>query len=588
MILDKINQPKDLKMLSFEEMEKLAEEIRSAILNRVSKIGGHVGPNLGMVETTIAMHYVFNSPIDKIVFDVSHQCYPHKILTGRKNGFLKKEDFSKVSGYTNPDESEHDFFRVGHTSTSVSLACGLAKARDLKKEKGNVIAVIGDGSLSGGEAFEGLDNAAELNSNFIVIVNDNDMSIAPNYGGIYQNLKLLRETEGKAECNFFKALGFNYCYVKDGNNIQELIHAFEKVKDTNHPIVVHIQTVKGKGVEYAEKNKEAWHWSIPFEIENGMKKIDTNANQPTYPIITAKYLLEKAKEDKKVMVITPATPGVCGFTPEIRKELGEQFVDVGIAEEHAIAYASGIAKNGAKPVVAISSSFMQRTYDQLSQDLAMNDSGAVILVYRNGISSTDMTHLGGFDIPLASNIPNIVYLAPTCQEEYLAMLEWGIEQNKYSVMIRVPNDKEVRKRNIPVPKDYSDINKYKIEEEGEEVAIIALGNFYALGKRVKDKLREDLKINATLINPRYITGVDTNLLGDLKKKHTLVITLEDGILDGGFGEKISRFYGDSNMKVLNFGAKKEFTDRVPLQELYQKYHLTEDLIASDIEKILKG
>lgn len=586
MILDKINEVKDIKTLSLPEMEKLAEEIRKAILNRVSKIGGHVGPNLGIVEATIAMHYVFNSPIDKIVFDVSHQCYAHKILTGRKNGFLNEEDFHKVSGYTNPDESEHDIFTVGHTSTSVSLACGLAKARDLKNETGNIIAVIGDGSLSGGEAFEGLDNVAELNSNFIVIVNDNDMSIAPNYGGIYKNLKLLRDTEGKAECNLFKALGFDYCYVKNGNTIQELIQDFKKVKDSNHPIVVHIRTLKGKGLDYAETNKEAWHFSTPFEIKSGNKKIISNVNSQTYQEITTKYLVEKAKKDKKVMIITPAIPRICGFTPEIRKELGTQFMDVGIAEEHAIAYASGLAKNGAKPVIAMSSSFIQRTYDQLSQDLAMNNSSAVILVYRNGISGTDQTHLGGFDIPLISNIPNIVYLAPTCEEEYMSMLEWGMEQNEKSVVIRVPNAMVI-KRKIEVQKDYSNINEYKIEEEGEKVAIIALGNFYSLGSKVKQKLKENLNIKATLINPRYITGIDTKMLESLKKEHELVITLEDGVLDGGFGEKIARFYSSSNMKVLNFGAKKEFTDRIPLQELYQRYHLTEDLIVSDIINMIK-
>lgn len=587
MILDKINEPKDLKVLSLKEMEELADDIRKAIINRVSAIGGHVGPNLGIVEATIAMHYVFNSPIDKIVFDVSHQCYPHKILTGRKNGFLEQEDFDKVSGYTNPEESEHDIFKVGHTSTSISLACGLAKARDLKNGTENIIALIGDGSLSGGEAFEGLDNAAELNSNFIVVVNDNDMSIAPNYGGIYKNLKLLRETDGKAECNFFKSLGFDYCYVKNGNNIEELIQTFEKVKNINHPIVVHIKTLKGKGLDYAEQNKEAWHWSIPFDIENGNKKVGKNTSVvQTYPELTAKYLEKKAEEDKRLMVITPAIPGICGFTLEFRKKLGKQFIDVGIAEEHAIAYSSGLAKNGAKPVVAMSSSFIQRTYDQLSQDLAMNHSSAVILVYRNGISSTDMTHLGGFDIPLISNIPNIMYLAPTCEEEYLSMLEWGIEQKEHSVVIRVPND-IVIKRNIEVQSDYANKNEYKIEEQGEKVAIIALGNFYSLGKKVKEKLKEKKNIKATLVNPRYITSLDTKTLEDLKKEHELVVTLEDGVLDGGYGEKIARFYGNSNVKVLNFGAKKEFADKVPLQELYQRYHLTDDLIVSDIMDIIQ-
>ncbi len=579
MILEKINEPKDLKDLNNEEMKVLSKEIRDAILNRVSKIGGHVGPNLGVVELTIALHYVFNSPIDKIVFDVSHQCYPHKILTGRKEGFTDSTKFNEISGYTNPQESNHDIFAIGHTSTSISLACGLAKARDLKGSNENIIAIIGDGSLSGGEAFEGLDNVAELNSNFIVVVNDNDMSISPNYGGIYKNLKLLRETNGKAECNFFKSLGFDYCYIEDGNNIESLIKTFQEVKDINHPIVVHINTLKGKGVKYAEDNKEEWHYSGPFEIESGNKIIKETGE--TYTQLTANYLLEKAKEDKKVMVITPATSNICGFTKEFKKELGNQFIDVGIAEEHAIAYASGLAKNGAKPVIGIHSSFIQRTYDQLSQDLAINKNPAVILVYRSGISGGNVTHLGMFDIPLISNIPNLVYLAPTCKKECISMLEWGIEQTDYPVIIRVPNTEAVE-RNIDIENNYSKLNKYKVEENGKKVAIIALGNFYELGKKVKNMLKEQKNIDATLINPRYITGIDEKLLQELKQNHEIVITLEDGVLDGGFGEKISRFYGNSKMKVLNFGAIKEFTDRESLKELYKRYHLTEELIMKDI------
>lgn len=584
MVLQRINETKDLRNLNKEEMNLLAEEMREAIMNRVSKVGGHVGPNLGVVELTIALHYVFNSPIDKIVFDVSHQCYPHKILTGRKEGFIDHSKFNEISGYTNPKESKHDIFKIGHTSTSISLACGLVKARDLKGDKENIIAVIGDGSLSGGEAFEGLDNAAELDSNFIVVVNDNDMSISPNYGGIYKNLKLLRDTEGKAECNFFKSLGFDYCYVKDGNDTESLIKTFQRIKDIDHPIVVHINTLKGKGVAYVENNKEAWHWSGPFEIENGNKII--NGNSKIYTQLTTEYLLEKTKRDKSIMVITPATSNICGFTTKFREELGKQFIDVGIAEEHAIAYASGLAKNGAKPVIGIHSSFIQRAYDQLSQDLSLNKTSAVILVVRSGISGSDATHLGMFDIPLISNIPNIVYLAPTCKKEYISMLEWGIEQKEHPVIIRVPNTTVVE-RDIELENDYSNINKYKIEEQGEKVAIIALGNFYELGQKVKCILKEQKNINATLINPRYITGIDTEVLEELKQNHKLVITLEDGILDGGFGEKITRFYGDSNMKVLNFGAKKEFTDREKLEELYKRYHLTEGLIVEDIMNVIK-
>lgn len=578
-MLEKINNPSNLKKLTQMELQNLSNEIRNAILNRVSTIGGHVGPNLGTIELTIALHYVFNSPIDKIIFDVSHQCYTHKILTGRKNGFLDANSFQEISGYTNPLESEHDIFKIGHTSTSISLACGLAKARDLKANTENIIAVIGDGALSGGEAYEGLNNASELNSNFIIIVNDNDMSISPNYGGIYKNLKLLRETKGKAENNIFKSLGFDYCYVEEGNDIQILIETFTKIKDINHPIVVHIKTLKGKGLDYAIEDKESWHWSIPFDLETGNKK--NNNLVKGYPDITTEYLLNLAKKDKDLMVITPAVSNICKFSPNFRKELGKQFVDVGIAEEHAIAFASGLAKSGANPVLGMHSSFIQRTYDQISQDLSINKSPATILVFRGSISDTDITHLGIFDIPLICNIPDVVYLAPTCKEEYLSMLNWSVKQKDYPVFIRVPNAPLIE-RNINFLEDYSNLNKYKVEEEGEEVAILALGSFYSLGVKVKNLLKEKENISATLINPRFITGLDTDLLEKLKEKHKIVITLEDGVLNGGFGEKVSSFYGTSSMRVLNFGAKKEFTDRIPIKELFERYHLTEEQIVLDI------
>lgn len=581
-ILRDINNPEDIKKLSINEMNILAEEIREALLNRVSNKGGHVGPNLGIVELTIAMHYVFNSPMDKIIFDVSHQSYPHKIITGRKNGYINNEEFNKVSGYTNPDESEHDAFKVGHTSTSISLACGVAKARDLKNEKRNVIAVIGDGSLSGGEALEGLNNASQLNSNLIIIVNDNSMSIAENHGGIYTNLELLRNTEGKAENNIFKAIGLDYCYIKEGNNIAQLIEVLNKVKDTSHPIVVHINTLKGKGLSYAEENKELWHWRAPFNRQTGEIKI--KSTRESYEEITAEYLLNKAKRDKDVVVLTAATPGICGFTSEFRKDLGNQYVDVGIAEEHLVAFASGLAKSGAKPVVGIHSSFIQRAYDQLSQDLAINKSPAVILVYRGGISSADATHLGLFDITLISNIPNIVYLAPTCLEEYIAMLEWGIEQKEHPVVIRVPSQEVIRK-NIQFDSNYSEINKYKIDKQGKDVCVIGVGNFYKIGEQVIECL-EKQNIHATLIDPRYITGVDEELLEKIKDSHKVVITIEDGVLDGGFGEKISRFYGNSNIKVLNYGAKKEFTDSVKKEDLYTRYRLNPEQITQDIMNCL--
>ena len=580
-ILDKINSPQDVKKLSIDEMNTLAGEMREAIITKVNTTGGHMAPNLGIVEATIAMHYVFNSPQDKIIFDVSHQCYPHKMLTGRKEGFTNPDKYYSYSGYTNPKESKHDIFKVGHTSTSVSLATGAAKARDLKGEKGNVIALIGDGSLSGGEAFEGFDNAATLDSNIIIIVNDNDMSIAPNSGGLYKNLKLLRETNGKAECNFFKSLGFDYYFIQDGNDLNQLIDTFEKVKDINHPTVVHMCTLKGKGLVAAEQNKEKFHWILPGTLDE-KEDLQPAAVEESYLTVTNDYILNKVKQDPAVIAISAATPGAYGFTPEFRKQLGKNYTDVGIAEEHAVAYASALAKSGAKPILPLLSSFVQRTYDQLSQDLALNNSPATLLIHWGGISDADATHLGCFDIPLISNIPNIVYLAPVNKEEYLRMLDWAVEQNDYSVAIRVPFGKFVSS-GAEDTTDYSKLNKYKIVEEGEDVAIIALGSFFELGRQVKEKLG----LNATLINPHYITGIDEELLESLKSNHKLVITLEDGILDGGFGEKISRFYGGSDMKVLNYGAKKEFTDLVPLNELYERYHLTPDLIVKDIKECLK-
>ena len=582
MILDKVSMPSDLKSLSVSEMKELAGEIRKLIIKKVNTIGGHMAPNLGIVEATIALHYVFNSPVDKFVFDVSHQCYPHKILTGRKEGFLEESKYLKYTGYTAPNESEHDLFTIGHTSTSVSLATGVAKARDLKGEKANVIALIGDGSLTGGEALEGLNNAACLDSNMIIVVNDNDMSIAENHGGIYDNLKLLRETEGKAESNFFKTIGFDYIFVKEGNDIEKLIEVFNKVKDINHPIIVHICTLKGCGLAVAEQNKEKFHWILPGTLDDD--KIERTSDEG-YEAITCNYILEKVKQDKTVIAVNAATPGVFGFSKEFREKLGKQYTDVGIAEEHAVGYISALAKQGAKPIFAVMSSFVQRTYDQLSQDLCLNNSPATILVYWGGISGADCTHLCTFDIPLISNIPNMVYLAPTNKEEYLAMLDWSVEQTQYPVAIRVPSCELVSTGKIDKT-DYSKLNKYQVVENGENVAILGLGSMFKLAQNVKQELLSKLGINATLINPKFITGVDKELLVELKKNHKVVITLEDGILDGGFGEKITRFYGASDMKVLNYGAKKEFTDRVPVEELYQRYRLTKEQIVQEIKEII--
>ncbi|ETI90804.1 MAG: 1-deoxy-d-xylulose-5-phosphate synthase [Clostridium butyricum DORA_1] len=586
MYLEKINSPEDVKNLSINEMKELSSEIRQVLLKKLSEHGGHIGPNLGIVELTVALHHVFNSPQDKIVYDVSHQSYIHKMLTGRRDAFINSEKYDDVSGYTNPHESEHDFFNIGHTSTSVSLACGLAKARDLKDEKDNIIAIIGDGSLSGGEAFEGLNNAAEAGTNMIIIVNDNDMSIAENHGGLYKNLKELRDTNGKSECNFFKSMGLDYYYVNDGHDFDQLISVFNKVKDTDHPVVIHIHTIKGKGFELAETNKEQWHWGMPFVLETGDSKLPMS-DAEDYGDLTAKYLLNEMKQDPTVAVITSGTPGVLGFSPERRAEAGRQFIDVGIAEEHAVALASGMAANGGKPVYGVYSTFLQRTYDQISQDLCINNNPAVILVTLASVyGMNDVTHLGLYDIGMMSNIPNLVYLAPTCKEEYFAMLKWSMNQQDHPVAIRIPAMGVINSGNEDNT-DYSELNKYQVTKQGKDVAVIALGDFYQLGQSLVEKLSSENGIDATLINPKYITGLDEELLETLKKEHKLVITLEDGILEGGFGERIARYYGSSDVKVLNYGIKKEFLDRYVPDELMKKNRITPEQISEDIMNILK-
>lgn len=581
MLLENIYSPKDVKVLTMKQLHELAQEIRDGILNRDSHIGGHVGPNLGIVEVTIAMHYVFNCPEDKFVFDVSHQSYPHKMLTGRAFGYYDNNRFQEISGYSSPTESpEYDQFELGHTSTSISLASGLQKARDIKGTKENIIVVIGDGSLSGGEALEGLDEVGELGTGIVIVVNDNEMSIAENHGGLYKNLALLRETNGQAECNLFRAMGLDYQYIADGNDVETLIKAFQQVKGIDHPIVLHIHTEKGKGYAPAEQNKEPWHWSMPFDIETGKPKAEGGGED--YGNMTAEYLLEEMKKDKHLVAVTSGTPTVAGFFKARREEAGAQHVDVGIAEEQAVAMISGMAKGGIRPVYNVYSTFIQRTYDQIAQDLCINNNPAVINIFCASLyGMNDITHIGFYDIPMLSNIPNLVYLAPTCWEEYKAMLAWGIKQTSHPVAIRVPGG-AVTHSDEQFDEDYSALNRFKMPHKGSKVAIVALGAFYGLGKQVAEMLKEQKGIDATLINPRYITGLDEEMLESLKADHEKVITLEDGALEGGFGEKIARFYGDSDMKTHCFGIKKGLYDRYDYQQLAKDNELTPEQIVARI------
>ena len=585
MYIESIQSPADLKSFDLKTLQIVADETRQAVLNRVSKHGGHIGPNLGFVEATVALHYVFNAPVDKFVFDVSHQCYPHKVLTGRAAGFLGNvDDMDAISGYSSPSESPvYDNFEVGHTSTSISLATGLQKARDMKGTKENIIAIIGDGSLSGGEAFEGLDEASELGTGIIIVVNDNEMSIAENHGGIYKNLRALRESNGCCAHNWFKAWGFEYKYLEEGNDIGKLIEVFCSVKDTDKPTVVHIHTEKGHGYAPAVTNKEAWHWGMPFNLADGSRP-QTELGE-TYEQLFADWMLREMEHDKTLIAVTAGTPAAGGFTPEKRQQAGPQHLDMGIAEEQAVAMISGMAKGGLRPVWTVYSTFIQRTYDQIAQDLCINSNPAVINVMWGGTGTmNDITHICLFDIPMLCSIPGLIYLAPTTCEEYFAMLRWAIEQNQKPIAIRVPSN-GVHHATTMVDTTYSYEPRYQLVQEGEKVALIAAGSFYQKGESVV-RLLAAHGIQATLINPRYLHAVDADMLERLKLRHQLVVTLEDGCKDGGFGERIASYYGTSDMKVLVGGVKKGLYDRFDQEQLLADNRLLDDQIVADILDIL--
>ena len=595
MYIEKIQSPADLKGMDIKTLNTVADETRRAVLNRVSKHGGHVGPNLGFVEATVALHYVFNAPEDKFVFDVSHQCYPHKVLTGRAAGFLGNvDDMNAISGYSSPAECpEYDNFEVGHTSTSISLATGLQKARDVKGTKENIIAVIGDGSLSGGEAFEGLDEASELGTGIIIVVNDNEMSIAENHGGIYKNLRALRESNGKCEHNWFKAWGFEYKYLEQGNDIEKLIEVFRSVKDTDRPTVVHIHTEKGHGYAPAVKDKETWHWGMPFNLEDGSRPVrNADGTMPevkpceTYQQLFSDWMLGEMKKDNTLIAVTAGTPTAAGFTADKRKEAGSQHLDMGIAEEQAVAMISGMAKGGLRPVWTVYSTFIQRTYDQIAQDLCINSNPAVINVVGGGVNSmNDITHICLFDIPMLCSIPGLIYLAPATCEEYFAMMRWAVRQDKKPIAIRVPSNGVVHTTE-PVDADYSYESKYKVMHEGSKVAVIAAGSFYQKGENVV-RLLAGKGIDATLVNPRYLNEVDADTLEALKMNHKLVVTLEDGCKDGGYGERIAAYYGTSDMKVLVCGVKKGLYDRYDVEQLLEDNRLLDEQIVSDVVDIVK-
>lgn len=585
MYLEQINSPKDVKKLNYEELIALAQEMRETLIQKTSVCGGHLASNLGIVELTIALHYVFDAPTDKIVFDVSHQTYCHKMLTGRKDAFLDAAQYDSVSGYSNPAESEYDLFSLGHSATSIGLACGLVKARDLRGGNENVIAVIGDSALDGGGAFEALNYAAELGSGLIVIVNDNDMSIPENYGALSRQFSRLRETGGTVADNFFQALGFAYHYVPNGHSVMDIISVFQMVKNIDRPVVIHVSTQKGKGYSLAEADPEKWHWARPFKVETG--ELTSGVPKENYGAIAGAFLLDKIQRDPAVAVVAASTPNCIGFHAENRKRAGKQYIDVGIAEQNAVTLAAGMAKSGAKPVFATNSTFFQRAYDQIAQEICINRCPVTMIVTHGSVfGHSNDTHTGLLDMALLGNIPNLLYLAPANKQEYLAMLDWSIEQREFPVAIRVPWT-GVRQADGPVPQKYGEVC-YHTQTEGERVAILALGGFFQLGEQTAHLLTERTGITPTLVNPRFITGLDVPTLEGLEEKHSLVVTIEDGILSGGFGARIAQFYAARPVKVLNCGFSMDIPNHFKPRELMEQNRLTPECIVDDIISAISG
>lgn len=572
-LLNQISSPADLKKLDIKQMQKLAEEIRTLILEKDAIEGGHLGPDLGIVEATIAYHYVFDAPKDKIIWDVSHQTYPHKMLTGRALAWLDPDHYHDVTPYTNPEESPYDYYAVGHTSTSIALATGMAKARDLMGNHENIMALIGDGSMTGGLAYEGLNNAAIEPHNLVVVVNDNQMSIDDNVGGLVTALKKLRDSNGKTKENPFTAMGFDYRYVADGNDIESMIKAFEAVKDVDHPILLHINTLKGKGYQPAIDNEEAHHWVMPFDLKTDKTTVPMPEG-PTANSVAMDVIKEHIEDGDKIMAINAAIPGVFGLD-EIKEKYPANYHDVGIAEQESVAFAAGMAKEGAIPVLFENSTFLQRAFDQLSHDVAANDLPVVMMVAGGGMSGTSKTHLGIFDQVMVSNLPNWIYLAPTTLAEEKAMMEWAIKQRKHPVAIKMPTKRVPEGQEFN--HDYSEI-KYDIKP-GKDVAILALGDMYSmLGEKVAAQL------GASLVNPISANILDKDTLDKLADENKVIITLEDNLLDGGFGEKVASYLGDKDIKVLNYGQKRVYTDQVPLKQVLKDNRMTVDQIVEDVKK----
>ncbi len=611
-ILDEIKNPRDLKKLDLKQKQELAKDIREEIIDVTSQNGGHVASSLGVVELTIAMHSVFDLPKDKIIWDVGHQCYAHKILTGRREEFKTIRKFGGIAGFPKTCESEYDSFNTGHSSTSISVATGMARARDILKEDYNVVAVIGDGSLTGGMALEALNDSGSSNTNIIVILNDNEMSISKNVGGIPLYLSKIRTKTGYTKSNrkiknitskipligkpivnfahytkqiikravipnmYFEDIGFTYLGPIDGHDIKKLEDILERSKKIEGPVLIHVVTKKGKGYEPAEKNPDKFHGISPYNKETGELRKQKDKD---YSAIFGKKLVELANKDKKIVAVTAAMRDGTGLK-EFAEKYPDRFFDVGIAEQHSLGLIAGMAKQGLKPVLAIYSSFLQRGYDQIIHDIALSNIPVTVCIDRAGIVGNDgETHQGIFDLSFLSSIPNIVVMAPKNFEELEKMLELGINLDK-PVFIRYPRGKENYKFEKTEKIEYG---KAEIIQEGKDISIIAIGKMVERAKEVAD-LNSDKSIE--IINARFLKPLDEETILNSIKKTKNVITIEDNILKGGLGSSILELINKKeleNIKVKTFGYDDAFIEHGSTNELEEKYGLSAEKISKRLK-----
>ncbi|MBQ3599808.1 MAG: 1-deoxy-D-xylulose-5-phosphate synthase [Lachnospiraceae bacterium] len=618
-ILDRIKEPNDIKKIPKEEREQLASEIREFLLEKVSKTGGHLSSNLGVVELTMALHLFLDFPEDKLVWDVGHQSYVHKILTGRKQGFENLRQLDGMSGFPKSGESDTDAFNTGHSSTSISATLGMAKARDLQGKKNKVVAVIGDGALSGGMAYEALNNAARLHTNMIVILNDNNMSISENVGGMasylgkirtdirYSNLKVGVENTilkipkvgnalvKKVRCSkesikrliipgmLFEDMGITYLGPIDGHNIQDILDMLCRAYMVKGPVLVHVITKKGKGYRIAEKYPSVFHGVNPFRVETG--KTISKKGGLSYTDVFSNKLLQLAKENQRITAITAAMPSGTGLSA-FKEKYPRRFIDVGIAEEHAVTFAAGMAKAGMIPVVAIYSTFMQRAYDQILHDVCLGKLPVIFILDRAGIVGNDgETHQGIFDISFMGNIPNLAILAPKNGKELENMLEFAIEFHN-PIAIRFPRGTVYT--GLGEYQQPIELGKSEIIRKGKRVALLALGSMVKHAQKVSELLLQH-GIEATLVNVRFAKPIDETLLLELEKEHDIYVTMEENVAWGGYGQQVSSVICREQLDVslINIAIKDMFVEHGKVYELYKRLGLDPQSICNRIIELMK-